>query len=345
MGLKLGDIAIRYGCELLGDPRISVEQVGTLAAAQGDAIAFLANSVYRSELKSTAAAAVILSPDLSDDCPVAALVCTNPYLVFAQLAGELHPAPPLSPGLHPAASIAPDCQVPETCRVAAGAVLESGVVLGERVYVGPNAVIGQDCQVGDDTQVLAGALILHEVSVGCRCILHPGAVIGSDGFGNASDATGAWVKVPQLGGVRIGNDVEIGANTTVDRGAIGDTLIADGVRIDNQVQIAHNVEIGPHTAIAALTGISGSTKIGAHCMVGGQVGFAGHLTIADQVGITGGTAVTHSLTKPGIYGGPAATADDAARWRRNAVRYRHLDDLARRLRALEKKTEDLLLDD
>lgn len=345
MGLTLGDIAVRFGCELIGDPETRVTRVATLAEAADDSISFLASSGYRSALKLTSAAAVILAEADVADCPVAAVVADNPYLVYARVAALLHPSPPLAPGIHASAMVESDCEIPASCQVCAGAILESGVQLGERVFVGPAAVLGRDTRIGDDTRVLAGVLVTHMVDVGRRCILHPGAVVGADGFGNARDADGAWVKVPQLGTVRIGDDVEIGANTTVDRGAIGDTVIGDGVRIDNQVQVAHNVHIGPHTAIAALTGISGSTRIGAHCMIGGQVGFAGHLHIADQVAISGGTAVTHSIRRAGQYGGPATTADDVARWRRNAVRYQQLDDMAKRLRRLEKRAAEMFPDD
>ncbi len=344
MSVTLGEIALRYGCELQGDPQRRIERVGTLADAGPDAIAFLANPAYRGQLGETRAGAVILGEKAAGECPVPALIASDPYLVYAQVAAELHPLLPEAAGVAATAVLAEDCEVPASCSVAAGAVIESGVRLGERVRVGPLVWIGRNARIGDDTRLLAGARVAHEVSIGARCILHPGAVIGSDGFGNARTPAGQWIKVPQLGSVRIGNDVEIGANTTVDRGAIGDTVIEDGVRLDNQIQVGHNVCIGAHTAIAALTGISGSTTIGRYCMIGGQVGFAGHLKIADHVVISGGTAVTHSIRRAGAYGGPASGPDELVRWRRNAVRYQQLDDMARRLRRLEKWAAEIAPD-
>ncbi|RMF96651.1 MAG: UDP-3-O-(3-hydroxymyristoyl)glucosamine N-acyltransferase [Gammaproteobacteria bacterium] len=334
--MKLGDIALEYGCELRGDPDHAVTRVATLAAAEPDAVAFLANPAYRGQLAATRAGAVILTERDADASPVAALVTANPYLVYARLAARLHPLPAVAPGISPAAVLAADCELPASCAVAAGAVIDSGARLGERVQVGPNACIGRDVRIGDDSRLLAGVCVAAGSRIGARCVLHQGVVIGSDGFGNARTENGEWVKVPQLGAVRIGDDVEIGANTTIDRGAIDDTVIEDGVRLDNQIQVGHNVRIGAHTAIAALTGISGSTTIGRYCMIGGQVGFAGHLEIADHVVISGGTAVTHSIRRPGVYGGPASGPDEVSRWRRNAVRYQQLDDMAKRLRRLEK---------
>jgi UDP-3-O-[3-hydroxymyristoyl] glucosamine N-acyltransferase len=204
------------------------------------------------------------------------------------------------------------------------------------VLVGANAVVETDAQIGDDTRLLAGVVVHHRVQIGTRCIIHAGAVVGADGFGNARDGSGAWTKVPQLGRVIVGDDVEIGANTTIDRGAIGDTRIGDGVRLDNLVHIPHNLEIGEHTAIAAQSGSAGSTRIGARCMFGGHVGIADHIEIGDDIVVLGGTMVTGSLTKPGAYGGPATGAEEVATWRRNAVRFRQLDDIARRLKQLER---------
>jgi UDP-3-O-[3-hydroxymyristoyl] glucosamine N-acyltransferase len=235
--------------------------------------------------------------------------------------------------------VAPDTPVPDSCQIAPGVVIEEGVELGERVYVGSNSVIGSGARIGDDTAIMASVVIYGGVRCGHRCLFHSGVVIGADGFGIARDEAGAWVKVPQVGGVSIGDDVEIGSHSTIDRGAIGDTIISDGVKIDNQVQVAHNVVIGAHTAIAALVGISGSTEIGARCIVGGHTGFAGHIKVVDDVAISAGTAVMNSIKKPGMYGGVAATVDEAARWRKNVARYRQLDEMARRLRKLEKIIE------
>lgn len=341
MGISLGDLSSRYGCELHGQPDFIVDHVATLESAGQDSITFLANSAYRRGLDTTAAGAVILAPENLDACPVAALVTKNPYIIYSRIAAELHPSRAMVPGIHPSATVMPGCDVPDSCQIAPGAVIEEGVILGERVYVGPNSVIGAGARLGDDTTVMAGVIICHDVRIGKRCIFHGGVVIGADGFGIAKDEAGAWVKVPQLGSVSIGDDVEIGANTTVDRGAIEDTVISEGVKLDNQVQVAHNVAIGAHTAIAALVGISGSTQIGSRCIIGGHTGFAGHIHVVDDVAISAGTAVMNSIKKPGLYGGVAATADEAGRWRKNVARYRQLDAMARRLRKLEKIVEKI----
>jgi UDP-3-O-[3-hydroxymyristoyl] glucosamine N-acyltransferase len=339
MGATLGEIAGRFGCELHGDPDVVVERVATLTGAGQDSISFLANPAYRSQLEGTAAGCVILGPGDVESCPTAALVSGNPYIVYAQVAAELHPAANLSPGIDPGATVATGCEIPESSEVAAGAVISDGVVLGERVFIGANTFIGAGSRIGDDSRLMSGVNVYSNVRIGNRCIVHSGAVIGSDGFGFAPDETRSYIKVPQVGGVLIGDDVEIGANTTIDRGAIDDTLIGDGVKLDNLIQVAHNVSIGAHTAIAALVGISGSTTIGSRCIVGGHSGFAGHIYIVDDVMIGAGTAIMNSIKKPGMYGGAPATADEIGRWRKNVVRYRQLDDMARRLRKLEKLVE------
>ena len=336
MSLSLGDIAVRFGCELHGDPDLEISGIGTLASAVSGELAFLSDKAYRSQLAGTQATAVLLSADHAEECPVAALVTGNPYLVYARVATELFPPVALRPGIHPGAVASPDASIPASCEIAAGAVVESGVVLGERVLVGPNVVVDAGAEIGDDTRLLAGAVIHHRVRIGARCIIHAGAVVGADGFGNARDGSGAWTKVPQLGRVIVGDDVEIGANSTIDRGAVGDTLIGNGARLDNLVHIAHNLEIGEHTAIAAQSGSAGSTRIGARCMFGGHVGIADHIEIGDDIVVLGGTMVTGALKKPGAYGGPATGAEEVGVWRRNAVRFRQLDDLARRLRQLER---------
>lgn len=336
MGISLGLLAVRHGCELRGDPDIQVSRVATLASADGTAVSFFTNPVYRSALAATRAAAVILHPRDVDASPVPALLHSNPYVIYARVAALLHPPPPADAGVHPAAVVAREAVVPPSCAIGPGAVVEAGVELGERVVVGPQTVIGEGARVGADTRFMAGVVAYPGVRLGSRCIVHAGAVIGSDGFGFARDADGSHVKVPQLGSVVIGDDVEIGANTTIDRGAIEDTIIHDGVKLDNQIQVGHNVRIGAHTVIAAQCGISGSTTIGSRCIIGGQAGFAGHITVADDVVIGGGASVVGSITVPGIYGGGATPADSLPRWRRNMVRFGQLDEMARRLRELEK---------
>jgi UDP-3-O-[3-hydroxymyristoyl] glucosamine N-acyltransferase len=337
--LTLGELAVRNGCELRGDPDVRVDHVATLAAAGAGALAFLANPQYRSQLGGTRATAVVLAADDAAACPVACLVSANPYLTYARIAADLHPAAALRPGVAAGAHVAAGGTLPASCQVQAGAWIGEDAVLGERVYVGPNTVIGAGCRVGDDTRIAAAAVLYDGVRIGRRCLVHAGAVIGADGFGIARDTSGTWTKVPQVGSVVVGDDVEIGANTTIDRGAIGDTVIGDGVKLDNQIQVGHNVTIGAHTAIAALTGISGSTRIGARCVIGGDAAFAGHLTIVDDVVIGGGAKVAQSITRPGVYGG-AIPAGDARSWRKNAVRFGQLDEIARRLRKLEHMLEE-----
>jgi UDP-3-O-[3-hydroxymyristoyl] glucosamine N-acyltransferase len=231
------------------------------------------------------------------------------------------------------AVVAASARVDSTAWVGPLSVIEDGVEIGPEVYVGPGCVVGKDSRIGAGTRLVARVAVVNGSVIGERCILHPGAVVGSDGFGNANDA-GRWVKVPQIGRVVIGDDVEIGANTTIDRGSLKDTVIGDGVRLDNLIQVGHNARIGDHTAAASFVGISGSTQIGSRCTLGGAAGFAGHLTIADDVHFTGMAMVTHSIREPGVYssGIPAIPNRE---WRRNVVRFQHLDALTRRVKALE----------
>jgi len=331
MSITLGEIAARYGCELRGDPDGRVSHVATLSGAGSESISFLANKAYRQQLETTRAAAVILSAADVDACQAAALVAQNPYAVYARVATELHPPFALIPGVDALASVG-------HCQVAPGAVIEDGVTLGERVSIGPNCVVGRNTTIGDDTCLMANVTVYYGVSIGARCLIHGGAVIGADGFGIAQDESG-WTKVPQIGGVEIGDDVEIGANTTIDRGAIENTVINAGVKLDNQIQIAHNVTIGAHTAIAALVGISGSTSIGAGCMIGGASIIAGHISICDRVMLAAGTGVAGTIDKPGAYGGFPANADEIGRWRKNVIRFGQLDEMARRLRKVEKRLD------
>lgn len=334
MAMTLGVLAVHHGCELRGDPDTVVDHVATLSQAGKGALTFLANPLYRSWLAATKATAVVLAADDADACPAACLISANPYLTYARVAAELHPSAPLQPGIAAGAHVAQGCAVPDSCRVEAGAVIGTGAVLGERVFVGANAVIGAGCEIGSDTRIMAAAVLYDRAKVGRRCLVHSGAVIGADGFGIAREATGVWTKVPQLGAVVIGDDVEIGANTTIDRGAIEDTVIGNGVKLDNQIQLGHNVMVGDHTAIAGTTGVAGSARIGARCIIGGAAEISGHLSIADDVVIGGGTQVTRSIDQAGIYGG-AIPADQADKWRRNAVRFGYLDELAKRVSKLE----------
>ncbi len=334
MTTTLGALAVRFGCELKGDPAIEVDAVATLHNAAPRTVSFLANPKYRKHLATTRAAAVVLDPRLAQECPVAALLSPNPYALYARIATVLHPEPAFQAGMHPGASVDPAAVVDPSASIAAGAIIEREARIGARVRIGPGCVVMQGAAIGEDTRLTANVTLCRGVAIGARCLVHPGVVIGADGFGLASDRTG-WVKVPQVGAVRIGDDVEIGANTTIDRGAIDDTVIEDGVKLDNQIQIGHNVRVGAHTAIAGCTGVSGSTTIGKRCLIGGMVGFAGHLSVCDDVVITGRTFVNRSIAEKGTYSG-GLPMDEARRWRRNSARFRQLDELARRVNRLAR---------
>lgn len=333
MATTLGELAERFGCELSGDPTVRVDHVATLQDAGPGAVGFLSNPRYRRHLTTTRASAVILAAEDAGDCPVPALVHPNPYLVYARVAALLHPRPDWAPGIAAGAVVDPGAEVAADARIGPCAVVEAGARIGERCYVGPGCVVAGGAVLGADCRLVANVTLCHGVTLGNRVLLHPGVVIGGDGFGIARD-DGRWEKVPQLGSVRVGDDVEIGANTTVDRGAIGDTVLGNGVKLDNQIQVGHNVVIGEHTVVAGCTGISGSVVIGRRCMIAGQVGIAGHLEICDDVVVTGQTVVSGPITEPGVYSG-ALGFDEARRWRRNSARFRHLDELAGRVRRLE----------
>lgn len=329
MGTTLGELAVRFGLELAGDPALEVTGVGTLHSAGPGTVTFLANPRYRRHLGGTRAGAVVLDAASAADCPVAALVSPNPYAAFARIAQVLHPQPPVSPGLHPSAVVHPEAVVAADAGVDPQAVVEEGAVIGPRAFVGPGCVVMRGAKIGPDSRLVARVTLYPGVVLGSRCTVHAGAVIGADGFGFAPDRDG-YVKVPQLGGVRIGDDVDIGANTTIDRGAIEDTVVEDGVKLDNLVQVGHNVRIGAHTVVAGCVGISGSTVIGKRCMLGGAVGLAGHLELGDDVVVSGYSLVTRSLKEPGMYssGMPAVPA---AEWRKTVARLRRLESLERRL--------------
>jgi UDP-3-O-[3-hydroxymyristoyl] glucosamine N-acyltransferase len=333
MPSRLAELAVRYGCELRGDPDAVVDRVASLQEAGPGSLAFLANPRYRRHLVTTRATAVVLDAASAASCPVAALVARNPYATYARIAQHLHPVRPVRPGVHPSAVVEPGAVVDPTASVGAHAYVAGGATVGPRASVGPGSVVLAGATIGADTRLVARVTVCEGARLGARCIVHPGAVIGAGGFGHAAD-DGGYVRVPQLGSVAIGDDVDIGCNTTIDRGALGDTVIADGVKIDNLVQIGHNVQIGGHTVIAACSGVSGSAVIGRRCMLGGMVGVVGHLEICDDVAVTGRTMVSSSIRRPGVYSS-GLPADEARRFRRNAARFQRLDELARRVRRLE----------
>ena len=332
MSRTLGELAVRFGCELRGDPDAHVEAAGTLDSGPGH-LGFVASPTYREALRATRVTAVVLDARLARDCPVAALVCRNPHATFARMAADLHPEPSPQPGVAATARVAASANVDPAATIGEYCIVEDDAQLAAGVVLGPHVIVGRGARIGEGTRLRARVTLGERVSIGAKCIIHPGAVIGADGFGNARDGEG-WVKVPQLGTVRVGDDVEIGANTTIDRGALDDTVIENGVRLDNQIQIAHNVVIGAYTAIAACTGIAGSTRIGRRCLIGGGAGINGQITIADDVVITGMGMVTRSITAPGLYSS-VFPVEDARTWRRLVGRFKRLDTMAARLSALE----------
>jgi UDP-3-O-[3-hydroxymyristoyl] glucosamine N-acyltransferase len=336
---SLNELRSRFGGEVVGDPEVRVSRVSTLENAESDSITFLANELYLRHLKTTRAGAVIIAPSARNATQVARIVCPNPYAYFARVSALLNPPRTAAPGVHASASIHPEAQVHPGAEIGPFVTIERMARVDEGAVIGAGCHIGEYGAIGRDARLYPGVTVYHRCSVGARTIVHSGAVIGADGFGIAFDEE-RWVKVPQVGAVRIGDECEIGANTTIDRGAIEDTVIEEGVKLDNQIQIAHNVRIGAHTAIAACTGIAGSAQIGRHCRIGGGVGIAGHVTIADRVEISGHTAVTKSIPAPGVFTGvyPFESNRD---WRRNAAQLRHLAELARRIAALEGDIEEL----
>jgi UDP-3-O-[3-hydroxymyristoyl] glucosamine N-acyltransferase len=333
MSTTLGELANRFDCVVEGDPDTPVNAVGTLDGAAPDEIAFLANPHYRPLLAETRAAAVILAPGDAANCPVPTLLHINPYYIYAKIAAFLLPEVRKASAISEHAFIDESAKLAEDVTIGAFSVIEEDVRIGSRSLVGPGCTIGAGSSIGSDCQLVARVTICRQVKIGNRAMIQPGVVIGSDGFGFAKGEAG-WTKVPQLGSVVVGDDVEIGANTTIDRGSIEHTVIGDGVKLDNQIQVGHNVIIGEHTVIAGCVGISGSSLIGRRCMIAGQVGIAGHLEIADDVVVTGQTVVGRSITQPGVYSG-ALAMEETGLWRRNAARFRKLDEMARRLAQIE----------
>jgi len=334
--LTLGKLAQEIDGELRnGDPQSTIGAVATLQHAGPGDLSFLANTAYRKQLSTTRASAVILAAEHAAECPTAVIIAANPYVAYARAAALLVPPPSPRRGIHPTASIDGECSIADSAWIGPQCVVEQGAVIHDGVQLAAGCFIGANTVVGANSRLDANVVVCHGVHIGERVHIYPGAVIGSDGFGLANDS-GRWVNVPQLGSVRIGNDVEIGANTTVDRGALDDTVLEEGVRLDNQIQVAHNVHIGAHTAIAGCVGISGSARIGRHCMIGGGAGIVGHLEIADHVIVTGMTMVTRSITEPGVYSS-GVPAQDNESWNRNYARLRKLDKLARRVQALERE--------
>jgi UDP-3-O-[3-hydroxymyristoyl] glucosamine N-acyltransferase len=333
--ISLAEIAEKIGATLIAkDDQVMVSGVSTLELAGAEQITFLANPSYRKQLATTQAAAVIIHPDMQDECRAAALVMNNPYMGFAKVSQLFNNLPAQAAIIHPSATIAETAIIAEGVSIAANVVIGEYVEVGAGTRIGPNCVISDHSILGEQCLLHANVVMYHDVVIGNDCILHSGCVLGADGFGFAPDG-GEWVKIAQLGGVRLGNHVEVGANTTIDRGALGNTTIGNGVKLDDQIMIAHNVVIGDNCAIAGTAGIAGSTTLGKNCTIAGGVGIVGHIEITDGVHITGMTLVSKSIKDPGVYSSGTAMMP-ANEWRKSATRFRQLDDMARRLKKLEK---------
>jgi UDP-3-O-[3-hydroxymyristoyl] glucosamine N-acyltransferase len=338
--VRLADIVAALGGDLHGNPDTPVERIAPLDAADEHSIAFLSHSRHAGKLSSSRAACVIVAPALEVEARArgATLVCPDPYLYYARLTQwwKRRHEPALVAGVHPSAIVDASAQIAASAHVGALAFVGAGAQIGASAVIGSQSHVGANARVGEHTRLHPHATLGDRYTIGARGILHSGVVIGADGFGFAP-VDGRWEKIEQLGAVVIGDDVEIGANTCVDRGALDDTVIEDGVKLDNLIQVAHNVHIGAHTAIAAKVGIAGSTRIGRHCVIGGAAGLVGHIQIADHVQIDAATIITRSISKPGRYSG-VYPFDDNASWEKNAATLRQLYALRERLRALEKKS-------
>jgi UDP-3-O-[3-hydroxymyristoyl] glucosamine N-acyltransferase len=331
--LRLEEIVARFGGEIVGAGDTVISRIDTLENAGPGDLAFLANPKYRHQLSTTRAAAVIMAPPAVDR-PVVAILTSQPYLYYARVAQWLNPLPVPEPGVHSSAVV--EGAVAATASIGPNVWIGPGAMIGERVMIAANCSIGAEVEIGADSHLAANVSIYPGSRLGARCLVHSGAVIGADGFGFAREDQGAWVKIPQVGRVLIGDDVEIGAGTTIDRGALGDTIISDGVKLDNQIQVGHNVQIGAHTAMAGCVGIAGSAVIGARCTVGGGAVILGHLQIADDVNVSAGTLVAKSIRHAGTYSG-AVPFLEHGNWLRNFSRLRHLDAMTDRIRALEQR--------
>ena len=337
MTLTLEQLAHHVDGHVIGDGKCLIDSVATLLNARSGQIGFLSNKSYIAQVRTTQASAVILNEEYARYCPVNALVVKNAYAAYAKIAQLLNPTPPIAATQHPTAVIDATAQVKSTTSIGPYAVIEAGVIIEDHVVVGPHCIVGRNSIIGAGSILVANVTICHTTHIGKRALLHPSVVIGADGFGQAYDSD-HWIKVPQLGNVVIGDDVEIGAGTTIDRGSIEDTVIEDGVKMDNLIQIGHNARIGAHTVIAALAGVAGSTQIGKHCLIGGCAGIAGHLKVADGVTITGMSFIAKDIEHAGSYSS-GLPAEESQHWHRLYVRFKQLDELTRRIKALEKKND------
>lgn len=339
MTYKLADLVKGLDVTLQGDANCLITGVAPINHAHAGQISFLNNPQYRKYLAETAASAVILKPEDADLCKVNAIITKNPYYVYAKIAEFFDIKQQVNNGAHPSVVMGRDCVIDPTAEIGPNCVLGNNVQIGANVVISANCYLGDYVTIGAGTRLDPNVTVYHHVTIGQRCRFTSGVVVGSDGFGFANNA-GQWYKVPQLGGVTIGNDVDVGANTTIDRGAVEDTVIEDGVKLDNLIQVGHNVRIGAHTVIAGCVGLAGSTVIGKYCMIGGAANFAGHLTVADKVIITGMTSVTKSITEPGMYSSGVIGAVPNHEFLKNNARFHRLENLVQRVKALETELKE-----
>ena len=338
MELTVKAIAQELQAHVIGDDTQCINDIKPLNQAHKTSLSFLSNTKYQHQLADTNAAAVLVTEQMQSACPVTAIIVPDPYLAFAKIAHHFDPKPANRPGIDPSAKIESSASVADTASIGANVVIQAEAVIGQNVVIHGNSVVGSRAVIGDQTTIYSNVTIYHDVKIGHDCFIHAGAVVGSDGFGNAPDGQGGWVKVPQIGGVEIGNHVEVGANTTIDRGTLDNTKIADYVKIDNLVQVAHNVEIGRGTALASGVGIAGSTKIGKNCLLGGKAGVVGHIEICDNVILAAGASRSTDIDQPGMYAG-GFSAKPVMEWNKTVARIFRLDKLAQRVRVLEKNNK------
>lgn len=338
MSYKLQQLAEYLDAELCGDGEVIISSVAPIESATAGAISFVSDKKYLQHLRDCAATAVIVTPQMQEEALVPTLVVANPRAAYARLVSLLYPQYTPSAGVHATAVIAENATIDPSASIGANVVIEDGAIIAADVKIDAGCVVGRNSSIGQGTHLYPNVTVYHNCKLGEYCIMHSSAVIGSDGFGFEYDQ-GSWLKIPQVGGVIIGNHVEIGACSVVDRGALNDTVVADGVKLDNHVQIAHNVQVGEHTIMSRGVGIAGSTKIGKNCIFGGMTGVKDHVELADNVIVTAMSMVTKSLHKAGSYSSNTPI-DDTASWRKNSARFRQLDEMARKIRQLEKHIKD-----
>jgi len=334
---RLGEIVARLGGELIGDGDPEIRRIATLENAGPGDLSFVSNAKFLRQLGATRASAVILARGQRSATELPRILCDDPYAYYARAAQLLNPEAPPAPGIHPHAVVEAGADVAATATVGPFCHVARGARLGERVVLGPGCAIGEGAQIGEDGRLGPAVTVYPRSVIGKRALIHAGAVIGADGFGIAPQG-GRWIKIPQIGRVVIGDDVEVGANTTIDRGALDDTVIEDGVKLDNQIQIAHNVRVGAHTAIAAFAGIAGSARIGKHCAIGGAARIMGHIEIADGVTVTATSFVTKSIRSAGTYTS-VLPAEPAREWAKTVANLRSLERLSKRVRDLEARSK------